>query len=142
LGVFDGDGHGLNYPIEGVALADGSFSMHGSHADWFKSLGYLCCITFTLCMYNKFRIIFDPDKNRQNQSKHDGLSLSDAEGLDWNGAADFLDQRRDYGEDRVVALAYMGRRLVVVVFVDRGDERRIISLRKANFREVKRYAKT
>jgi len=27
-----------------------------------------------------------------------------------------------------------------VVFVDRGEERRIISLRKANQREVKRYA--
>jgi uncharacterized DUF497 family protein len=34
----------------------------------------------------------------------------------------------------------VGVRLYCVVFVDRGDVRRIISLRKANRREEKRYA--
>ena len=52
------------------------------------------------------------------------------------------DQRRDYGEDRISGLGYIGDRLFYVVFVARDEERRIISLRKANQREVKRYAET
>jgi uncharacterized DUF497 family protein len=42
----------------------------------------------------------------------------------------------------MVALGYIGLRIMAVVFVDRPPERRIISLRKANSREVKRYAET
>ena len=38
LGVFDGYGHVLDYPIQGVALADCSFSLHGSHVPQLKSL--------------------------------------------------------------------------------------------------------
>ncbi len=52
---------------------------------------------------------------------------------------------RDYGEP-LVALGYIGLRIMYVVFVDRPPEqpteRRVISLRKANTREVKRYAET
>lgn len=38
------------------------------------------------------------------------------------------------------AIAYIEDRLYYVVYVDRDNARRIISLRKANLREVKRYA--
>lgn len=48
--------------------------------------------------------------------------------------------RHDYGEPRMVALAPIGERLYCVVYVDRGDNRRVISLRKANYREVIEYA--
>lgn len=55
------------------------------------------------------------------------------------------DTRHDYGEPRMVALGYIGLRIMALVFVDRPPdkptERRIISLRKANTREVNRYAK-
>lgn len=44
------------------------------------------------------------------------------------------------GELRLIGYAPMGSRVFCVVFTDRGDQRRIISLRKANRREVKRYA--
>ena len=54
----------------------------------------------------------------------------------------WLDQRNEYGEARMIGLGYIGDRLFNVVFVDRNEERRIISLRKANPREVKRYAET
>jgi uncharacterized DUF497 family protein len=93
-------------------------------------------------MYNKLKIVFDPAKDKLNRIKHGGLSLADAIALEWDGAAYFQDQRQEYGEHRVIALVYLGDRLRVVIFVDRGDERRIISLRKANYRKVKRYAKT
>jgi uncharacterized DUF497 family protein len=54
----------------------------------------------------------------------------------------WLDTRRDYGEARMCAIAYIGVRLYYVAFVDRADVRRIISLRRANLKEVKRYAET
>lgn len=54
----------------------------------------------------------------------------------------WTDARRDYGEPRECGIGYIGLRLFFVVFVDRGGERRVISLRKANLREVKRYAET
>ena len=38
------------------------------------------------------------------------------------------------------AIAYIGDRLYYVVYVDRDQSRRVISLRKANLREIKRYA--
>lgn len=47
-----------------------------------------------------------------------------------------------YGEVRMIGFAYIGLRLCCVVYTGRGDERRIISLRKANKREVTRYAET
>jgi len=40
----------------------------------------------------------------------------------------------------MIGYAPIGERVFCVVFTDRGDQRRIISLRKANAREVKRYA--
>jgi uncharacterized DUF497 family protein len=40
----------------------------------------------------------------------------------------------------MAAIGYLGSRLFFVAFVDRNDGRRIISLRKANKRKMKRYA--
>jgi hypothetical protein len=52
------------------------------------------------------------------------------------------DLRRVYEEPRQCGIGGIGLRLFFVVFVDRADGRRVISLRKANPREVNRYAKT
>lgn len=41
------------------------------------------------------------------------------------------DDREDYGEIRVVAIGRMGRKIVVCVWTERADRRRIISLREA-----------
>ena len=84
------------------------------------------------------RFDFDPNKDRLNFEKH-GLSLSLAEELDWDAALLWIDDRQDYGETRVLALAPKTEILYYVAFVDRGEVRRIISLRRANRREVKRY---
>lgn len=87
-------------------------------------------------------ITFDITKDAKNIEKHDGVSLAEAAGFEWDEAVIWPDRRCEYGEDRVVGLGYIGHRLFNVVFVDRPSERRIISLRKANQREVKRYAQT
>lgn len=81
---------------------------------------------------------FDPAKDAVNLAKH-GVSLAEAARLDWDRALVSPDDRREYGEQRHVALAPMDGRLWVVVFTDRPEGRRIISLRKANLREYRHY---
>jgi hypothetical protein len=85
------------------------------------------------------KIIYDDAKDAANQSKH-GLSLSEAAKLDWDEALEWHDTRRDYGEARMIALGVIDERLYCVVYVDREDTRRIISIRKANYREGIYYA--
>lgn len=84
------------------------------------------------------RFEYDPNKERLNAEKH-GLPLGLAESLDWEAALFWVDERRDYGETRILALAPKTGTLYYVAFVDRADVRRVISLRRANRREVKRY---
>jgi uncharacterized DUF497 family protein len=85
-------------------------------------------------------IDFDPEKDTTNLSKH-GVSLAAAARLDWDAALAWIDDRADYGEMRIVALAPIGDRLFFVVFVDRENSRRIISLRRANRCEVNHYVR-
>lgn len=81
---------------------------------------------------------FDPDKDAVNRAKH-CVSLSLAAELDWDAALAWIDGRFDYGEVRMIALAPETATLYYVAFVDRGEMRRIISLRRATRREVKHY---
>ena len=83
-------------------------------------------------------IEFDPDKDKTNVAKH-GVSLSLAGRLDWDAALVWCDARFEYGELRMLALAPETNTLYYVAFVDRGEVRRIISLRRAERREVKHY---
>jgi uncharacterized protein len=84
------------------------------------------------------RFIFDPDKDKLNVANH-GLSLSFAEKLVWDEALVWVDPRYAYNELRMIGLVPEGNTLYYVAFVDRGDVRRIISLRLAERREVKKY---
>lgn len=86
------------------------------------------------------KISFDPTKDATNLAKH-GVSLVMAVQLDWTSALIWPDVRRAYGEPRQSALALLGERLYYAAFVERTDGRRIISLRKANNREIIHYAK-
>ncbi|MBF0165134.1 MAG: BrnT family toxin [Magnetococcales bacterium] len=87
------------------------------------------------------KIDFDPTKDAINLAKH-GVSLAVASECDWSAAIAKSDQRGDYGEKRMIGYAPIGNRLFCVVFVDRGAVRRVISLRKANSREVKAYVQS
>jgi uncharacterized protein len=84
------------------------------------------------------RIEFDPSKDAANRDKH-GLSLAMAEELDWEAALVWVDDRFEYNEIRMIALAPKTDILYFVAYVDRSNVRRIISLRRANRREVKHY---
>ena len=50
------------------------------------------------------QIDFDPNKDQLNLAKH-GLSLALAAELDWEDALVWIDDRDDYGEMRMIALA-------------------------------------
>ena len=84
---------------------------------------------------------FDPAKDDINLEKH-GVSLADAEGFEWESAVVRQDSREQYAEPRFEAKGYIGDRLHVIVFCLRADAVHVISLRKANPREVKSYAET
>lgn len=84
------------------------------------------------------RYVFDTAKDATNQAKH-GVSLALAEVLFAGPHVSVSDDRFDYGETREVAFGLINGRLFACVYVDRGTQRRVISLRKANRREVKRY---
>ena len=82
---------------------------------------------------------FDPDKRQTNLSKH---------GVDFLVAArvfldphriDGADARRDYGEERQICVGKVDDRVYVVVYVERQQTLRIISARKANEREQRKY---
>jgi len=93
---------------------------------------------FIVCTINEVEIEFDATKDANNQRKH-GVSLSRAEEIDWDHINAALDNRRVYSEDRYIAAAPIDGRLHVVVFTIRATVMRIISLRRANKREVRRY---
>ena len=84
------------------------------------------------------RFVCNPDKDKLNLAKH-GLSLSFAEKLIWDEAYVWVDPRYAYDELRVIGLVPEGNTLYFVAFVDRGDVRRTLSLRRAERREVKKY---
>ena len=84
------------------------------------------------------RYVFDPAKDKVNRAKH-GVPLALAETLFAGPHRSMTDDRFDYGEVRELAFGLIHDRLFVCVYVDRDAERRVIALRKANQREVKRY---
>jgi uncharacterized DUF497 family protein len=99
-------------------------------------------VSFDNSIYRSYikgmKIEFDPVKDVANQAKH-GVSLSMAVDLDWEAALVGVDERFEYDESRMIALAPQTEILYYVAFVDRGEVRRVISLRRANRREVKHY---
>lgn len=86
-------------------------------------------------------IEYDPAKDRENLAKH-GVSLGLAVELDWDAALVWVDDRFDYGELRMIALAPQTATLYYVAFVDRGSVSRIISVRRATRREVQHYVES
>jgi uncharacterized protein len=84
------------------------------------------------------QIEFDPAKDSTNLEKH-GVSLALAAELNWEAALVWVDERFEYDELRMIALAPKTEILYYVAFVDNGEVLRIISLRRANRREVKHY---
>ena len=83
-------------------------------------------------------ISFDAHKSNANKLIR-GLSFNLALKFDWSSARIKEDLRHDYGEPRYLAIGYVDERLHVIVFTPREQKVHVISLRKANSRELAIY---
>ena len=84
---------------------------------------------------------WDEAKRRSNQKK-EGVNFAEGAHLGWESAHESIDARRDYGEPRWKVLGRIGARLYALIMTRRGARMRIISLRKANNKEIDEYEET
>jgi uncharacterized protein len=86
------------------------------------------------------KIIFDPEKRKRTFAER-GLDMGRANEVLSGPAVTSEDDRRDYGETRYLTVGFLDDRMVVVVWTQRDDAKRIISMRKANDREQAHFGK-
>lgn len=85
------------------------------------------------------RYLFDSAKRKANLAKH-GFDLSDAQQvIESNSTVTFEDNRFAYDEPRFVTYGLLGDQVVVVVTAEADEEIRVISIRKADKHEQKKY---
>jgi len=80
------------------------------------------------------RIIYDSAKRITNRHKH-GLDFEYAGRVFAGLTLTVPDEREDYGEDRYQTIGLLDDEVVMVVWTPRGEDRRVISMRKCNARE-------
>ena len=86
------------------------------------------------------RFEFDRAKSTKNERER-GLPFAAAARLFEGPRLEWKDDRRDYGEVRICTLGEIEGRVFFVSFTNRGQSIRIISFRKANSGETRRYRK-
>lgn len=84
------------------------------------------------------KITYDPNKRKKTLEDR-GLDFDDAEIVFEGEVYEFEDDRKHYGEHRMIAVGHLSERMVIVGYVERGETRHIFSMRKANEREAKKY---
>jgi uncharacterized DUF497 family protein len=85
------------------------------------------------------RLSFDPAKSARNAQER-GMPFDMVADFDWSTAFIAEDTREDYQERRFQALGFIAQHVCMLVFTPRADAVHVISLRRANQRERKRYA--
>jgi uncharacterized protein len=81
---------------------------------------------------------WDSAKARANLAKH-GVAFEAVFAFEWDSYLRSVDNRMDYGEERIQALGKIKGRVHVLVYAMNNNNIRVISLRKANIREVRIY---
>jgi uncharacterized DUF497 family protein len=81
---------------------------------------------------------WDEAKRESNLAKHRVDFVQVVRSFD-GAVFETVDARRDYRETRIRCIGEIEGRVYVVVYTWRGDNRRIISARKANARETRTY---
>lgn len=79
------------------------------------------------------------ETKRQDTLRERGLDFADVVRFRFERQYTAQDNRLAYGEPRFVSTGYLDDRLCVLCWTTRDNKFRIISLRKANEREQKRY---
>ena len=82
---------------------------------------------------------WDEQKAERNQSKHSVSFRFATRAFDDKNRLTVIDHRYNYGETRYISLAKIDHRVYVIAFTFRSSNIRLISARKANKKEVKRY---
>jgi uncharacterized DUF497 family protein len=83
-------------------------------------------------------ICYDPAKSAENVARRN-LSFEAARNFELSDAVIAEDVRQMYPERRFQALGYIDGKLYMLVFTPSGRLVRVISLRRANFREARRH---
>jgi uncharacterized DUF497 family protein len=81
---------------------------------------------------------WDPSKEERNIRER-GIDFTRASRIWDERTLEKIDDRHDYGERRILAFGTVDGRVMAVLFTWRGPNRRIISARKANRREQRRF---
>ncbi|OGV96186.1 hypothetical protein A2W24_05090 [Microgenomates group bacterium RBG_16_45_19] len=82
---------------------------------------------------------WDPDKSKLNQQKH-GLNFKKAKQVFAHPRLDWLDTRKDYGEPRYLSIGTIkAKTMIIVAYTYRKKNIRLISARKANPKEIRRF---
>lgn len=84
------------------------------------------------------KLEFDSAKDVVNRAKH-GVPLAAGLFVLESRVGEVIDDRRDYGEERMNAFWFIEGRLFVCTYTMRGDVYRVISLRKASRQEQRRW---
>ena len=85
-------------------------------------------------------LAFDPEKDARNLRERE-ISLARFADMEPDSMLTVPDVRRDYGEPRLRVFGRIHGRLHLAVITRRADVTRVISLRRANEREQRTYAK-
>ncbi|MEA1053524.1 BrnT family toxin [Lamprobacter modestohalophilus] len=86
-------------------------------------------------------ITWDEAKRRANLANR-GLDFADADALFDYPVVTWEDDRESYGEQRMNLLGWLHGVLVHMTYTERGDALHVISLRRAEKHEIRRYAQT
>jgi uncharacterized DUF497 family protein len=86
------------------------------------------------------KVTYDPAKRRRTLEER-GLDFNDAPKIFEGFHLTDPDLRKDYGEDREITVGLLRDDVVVTVWTERQDSRRIISMRKADRDEREEYFK-
>lgn len=85
------------------------------------------------------RITYDSAKRNKTLSER-GLDFEDARLVFGGTTVEVVDDRKDYGERRIICYGLLEGRVVVIGYTPRGTVRHVFSMRKANDREQTRLA--
>lgn len=88
----------------------------------------------------RMEISYDPEKRARTLAER-GLDFDDARRVFDGAIVTYIDDRKDYGEVRWISVGYLDARLLMIVWTQRGDARHVISMRKANDREQKKFGR-
>lgn len=81
---------------------------------------------------------WDEKKARSNKAKH-GVDFEAVRAFDFDTALYVVDEATDYGEERILATGLIGARFYTMVFTERDERIRVISLRRATKTEIRKF---